>query len=352
MPIPSETDRSDLIRAFLLESVAAHPRDLVSTAVSHFGITRQAIHKHLKNLIAQGMMEAEGQTRQRQFRLVDSQQSWTYNIAGGLEEDRAWRLELLPLLKHLPKNALDIWEFCFTEIFNNAIDHSEGRTIRVLLKQNAVAASVEIVDDGIGIFEKLRAAVGLSDERHVALELSKGKLTTDPAKHTGQGIFFTSRLMDTFGIWSGSVLLRHDFGREDDWVITSNVIVSGTKVGMKLRHGIERTCKSIFDQYSSGDDYGFTKTVVPVDLARYGGEQLISRSQAKRLMARVDQFKTVVLDFHGIDRVGQAFADEIFRVYSRSHPDIEIIPKNATPEVQQMIQRARTQWASELPGSI
>ena len=69
-------------------------------------------------------------------------------------------------------------------------------------------------------------------------------------------------------------------------------------------------------------------------------------------MARVDQFKTVVLDFHGIDKVGQAFADEIFRVYSRGHPDIEIIPKNATPEVQQMIQRARTQWASELPGSI
>src|SRR5581483_5974886 len=123
-------------------------------------------------------------------------------------------------------------------------------------------------------FRKIQNVLGLSDQRQVILELAKGKLTTDPERHTGQGIFFTSRLLDTFDIRSGSVSLSHEFGEEEDWIFECSEI-QGTGVFMRLANQTSRTAKSVFDQYSSGDDYGFTKTMVPVALARYGDERLI-----------------------------------------------------------------------------
>jgi STAS-like domain of unknown function (DUF4325) len=120
---------------------------------------------------------------------------------------------------------------------------------------------------------------------------------------------------------------------------------------MAISHRSARIDKEILDRYSSGEDYGFTKTVVPVKLSQYGEEKLISRSQAKRLLARVDQFKTVLFDFEGVAAIGQAFADEIFRVYARNHSGIELVPINALPEVQQQIHSARSHLARETGGS-
>jgi hypothetical protein len=74
-------------------------------------------------------------------------------------------------------------------------------------------------------------------------------------------------------------------------------------------------------------------------LAQYGNEKLVSRSQAKRLLERVDRFKIVIFDFRGVDTIGQAFADEVFRVFKNQHPDMEIYPINANELVMQMITR-------------
>jgi hypothetical protein len=195
-------------------------------------------------------------------------------------------------------------------------------------------------DNGIGIFRKIQSALGLTDERHAILELTKGKLTTDPSGHTGQGIFFTSRLLDSFDILSGGVFFTHTFGRDEDWIIERPKSSDGTSVFMKLNNHSSRTDKQVFDQYSSGADYGFTKTVVPVRLAQYGEDKLISRSQAKRLLARIDLFRSVILDFRGVESIGQAFADEIFRVFAGAHPTTELIPTNANTDVQGMIAAA------------
>ena len=77
-------------------------------------------------------------------------------------------------------------------------------------------------------------------------------------------------------------------------------------------------------------------------MARIGDENLVSRSQAKRVILRFDRFKYVDLDFTGVTTIGQAFADEIFRVYARAHPQVAISCSHATPEIQQMVVRAHT----------
>jgi hypothetical protein len=106
---------------------------------------------------------------------------------------------------------------------------------------------------------------------------------------------------------------------------------------MELDNNTERTLKDVFDQYSSGDNYDFSKTVVPLRLAKFGEEKLISRSQAKRALARVDRFQAVVFDFAGIEMIGQAFADEIFRVWARAHEDVQCTVIDASPAVRKMI---------------
>jgi hypothetical protein len=88
---------------------------------------------------------------------------------------------------------------------------------------------------------------------------------------------------------------------------------SGTTVWMKLKNTSDKSRKEIFDAYASpDDDYAFSKTIVPVKMAEHNKDELISRSQAKRLLLRIDRFRTVILDFQNVNQIGQAFADEIF----------------------------------------
>jgi hypothetical protein len=76
-----------------------------------------------------------------------------------------------------------------------------------------------------------------------------------------------------------------------------------------------------------------------VRLARLGTENLLSRSQAKRVLAGVERFKLVELDFEGVPEIGQAFADEVFRVFAAAHPSIELRYLHAGPGVLPMIRR-------------
>jgi ribosomal protein S4E len=56
----------------------------------------------------------------------------------------------------------------------------------------------------------------------------------------------------------------------------------------------------------------------------------------------VDRFKNVLFDFTEVEIIGQAFADEVFRVFANEHPQIEILPIRANPAVLQMIQKAKS----------
>src|SRR5215472_1244229 len=100
-------------------------------------------------------------------------------------------------------------QYGFTEIMNNAIEHSAGTKVNVSVDRNAITTHMYIHDDGQGIFKKIQRELGLHNEHDAVLELKKGKLTTDPVHHSGEGIFFTSRMFDNFSIHSGSVAYMH-----------------------------------------------------------------------------------------------------------------------------------------------
>ena len=317
-------------------------------AAGKFGCTRQAVHKHLQRLTIEGAVVVSGQTRNKRYALAPLVKwSKQYELGAGLAEDAVWRGDVAPLLGKLPENVLTIWHYGFTEMFNNVIDHSGAKLVTLALSKTAASTTVDIYDDGVGIFQKIQAALGLVDERHAVLELAKGKFTTDPANHSGEGIFFASRMFDRFVIASGEVYFSHEFDEREDWILQASSAGGGTLVRMSLHNHTARSLKKVFDKFTSDDDYGFTKTVVPVKLMRYGDDNLVSRSQAKRLLSRFDRFKVVVLDFSAVASVGQAFADEVFRVFKGKHPEVEIAVVHASSEVKRMISRAESLRASE-----
>ena len=306
--------------------------------VEKFGVSRVTAAKALKNLVAEGWLESTGGTKPT-YRLGRNRQVVKTYPLPGIDEHMAWEHDFRPAFD-LPRNVSGIAHHGFTEMVNNANDHSEGASVTAIMEIREGRLAILVVDDGIGIFEKISKAIGLPDRRLAMLELSKGKFTTDPRNHSGEGIFFTSRMFDQFQVDANDLHYEHDVRDKHDWLMEIDRPATGTLVYMAIPVDSQRTAKEIFDAYSGGDDYGFHKTVVPVRLARVGNENLVSRSQAKRLVARFEGFKTVILDFKDVEEIGQAFADEIFRVFRNSHPEVELVEIHASADVQQMINRA------------
>ena len=333
--------RGRLIRRYIVETIDSGSQDIVQETARKFGISRQAVNKHLRRLADDGQIAVQGATRSRRYSLsIIDRKTIALELRKQLDENQVWRQQIVPSFPDIPSQATGIWAYGFQEMLNNAIDHSSGTNVVIEIKRTTTSTEMTILDDGYGIFRKIKDSLGLEDERHAVFELSKGKLTTDPDNHTGEGIFFTSRMFDEFSIDSGSVYFSHRSPDEEYWVFENDEYVTGTWIRMKLSNDTKRTPKEVFDAFTGDGDYGFTKTVVPVDLARYGNDVLISRSQARRVLMRLDRFNIVLLNFKNVEQVGQGFADEVFRVFARSHPDIELIPIAANPNVMAMIRRA------------
>lgn len=342
------TRRGHEIRNFILYNVDDHPQDIGKITQDKFGIARQTASKYLNGLIAGGLIRAEGNTRARRYHLSWlTEETFEEKVHGGLQEDLEWRNKIRPHLEgHVATNVLDICQHGFTEMVNNVIDHSDSDNVLMSVSRSAVIIQLMVRDYGIGIFQKIQQDFQLNDPRHALLELSKGKLTSDNSKHSGEGIFFTSRMFDWFSIRSRQLFFsRRNTG--GDWFIESDSVegeaLTGTCIIMEIPTHSERTIREVFDRYASEFyDYGFTKTHVPIKLGTYDDDQLVSRSAAKRVLARVNAFKEVMLDFQGVTSIGQAFADEIFRVFKNAHPEIDLIWINENPDVERMIQRALT----------
>ena len=113
-----------------------------------------------------------------------------------------------------------------------------------------------------------------------------------------------------------------------------------TLVRMDLAIQTQRNANDVYLKYFEPTEVGadaFHTTEIPVRLAQLSSE-LVSRSQAKWVTERATQFKTVILDFEGVQTVGQAFVDEVFRVFAAAHPHVRLKTMGLTPEVAKMLQ--------------
>lgn len=336
----SKTKSAD-IRRSLVNCVYWSASSPVKAVAKQFGLTPQAVIFHVKSLMEDRVLRAESERRHRRYYLVEKfKQSWVFPREG-LNEVTVWNQNIKTLLEDLTSDEDSLCHYGLTEMVNNAVDHSEGTEVAVGCQITSSSIVLTVQDNGIGIFHKIAQKLGLPDPRQSLLELSKGKFTTDQSRHSGEGVFFTSRAFDRFSLRSSNLLFTHT-SRTDDWLVDlQDRSFTGTRVRMSLLMPSGRKLQEVFARFSSGpDEYAFAKTHVPLKLVALDDEYLMSRSSAKRVLSRVDRFREVLLDFNGINSVGQAFADEIFRVYAVQHPHIQLIAINANEQVTGMIRRA------------
>src|SRR5271155_177651 len=139
--------RGEDIRRFILEQLEKHPSDVSKVTAEHFGITRQAVNKHLQRLTLEHAILDSGKTRNRVYKLAPLLE-WRehYEITPQLAEDQVWRDNINKTLGDMPGNVLDIWHYGFTEMFNNAIDHSTGKSIYVSISRTAVTTEILLRD--------------------------------------------------------------------------------------------------------------------------------------------------------------------------------------------------------------
>jgi len=334
-------ERAKEIRAFILAHLTEAFQDVSRLTTQRFNVPRHVVFKQLKRLEARHLIEGQGRTKARVHRLAVTRSEKRFKVEG-LSEDDVWRKFVLPSLRDLPENVLGICQYGLTEMVNNVVDHSESETCTVFVERTPQSARLGVIDFGVGVFRKIQRALELPSPQEAVFELTKGKVTTDPSRHTGEGIFYTSRAFDNFRLLSYGLFLTHT--REgDDWLLGSDDgEQAGTYLTMMIDTHSTYSMQEIFEYYSNArDDYGFNKTNVVLRLLDTGDESFVSRSQAKRVLSRLPRFKEVMLDFDGITSIGPAFADEIFRVFANEHPNVHLHAHRANDEVTRMIDRAR-----------
>lgn len=334
--------RTKSIRDFIINHIPSNSENIVRLTAGKFSITRQAVNRHIRSLEKEGIIIGEGHARSRTYSLVDSEILFEIvDLNESISEDILWREKVVARIagNDLSRNVVNVCQHGFTEMVNNVIDHSESKRLEFSVSLNAISITIKIFDFGVGIFNKIANYFNL-DIRQAMLELSKGKLTTDPSHHTGEGIFFTSKMFNEFTISSGPYFFSKDFD-DEQWLLEIDHAIEGTLVTMEIKRNSKMTTRSVFEKYTSSENgMAFNKTHIPVRLAQYEGEALVSRSQARRLLARFEQFDEVLLDFEGVKEIGPAFADEIFRVYKNENPKIKITRIHANKKVESMILRA------------
>jgi hypothetical protein len=225
-------------------------------------------------------------------------------------------------------------------MLNNAIDHSQGGEARVMAWTRDPFA-FEVHDDGVGVYRHLRERLGLEDDLAALQQLAKGRETTAPERHTGEGIFFTSRAVDRFELDANGLRWIVDAARQDH-AVGEAPDHPGTRVRWELDRATHRTLEEVFAPFVDPGTFRFERTVVPLGLFETEG-RFMSRAEAKRLATRLERFREAVLDFSDIDEVGQGFVDELFRVWARDHPETRLVPVKMSPVVERVVRRARGQ---------
>jgi len=343
-------DKNLLVEKRILKFAQAHSKFKTSEVVSGLDdkYSRTYISKKINLLYRKGLLVRAG-SGPRVYYALPNKASALFNRSHRrirnieLKEHEIMEdlIKKTPFLSSLRENLSSIFDYAFSEMLNNAIEHSKSKWVEISVEENKTDLTFVVRDFGIGVFRSVKRKRKLESELAAIQDLLKGKVTTQPKFHSGEGIFFTSKVAGTFTLESYKYQLKIDNEIKDIFVGEIKSI-KGTKVTFKISFKSNKHLNDVFRAYQSEpDSYAFDKTEVHIRLYKMDTAH-VSRSQARRVLAGLDKFKKVVLDFNRVPAVGQAFVDEIFRVFVQKHPKIELNPINTNEAVKFMIGRVES----------
>lgn len=334
----------ELVKEFASKNGKFKTSDLVSYLRNT--VTRQYVSSYLRKMVESGSIVRAGSTKNVFYALPENIDVLGTSISERFENKDLKEHEVMeklraifPSLYTAPENVRSIFGYGFTEMLNNAIEHSQSPYITIEASKSDDRLSFSVKDSGIGVFNSVMQKRHLSSALEAVQDLLKGKTTTRPEAHSGEGIFFTSKVADVFILESGHTRLRIDNQIPDVFVEELDRVVNGTNVSFTISPHSKKHLIQAFEGYQTDPStFAFDKTEVKVRLYTMG-TIYVSRSQARRILAGLEKFKSVILDFDRVPTIGQAFADEIFRIFKKTHPDIKITPINMVESVKFMVER-------------
>ena len=327
--------------------IKAHKKVTTSELVERFGFSRQYIVRFLRKLVEERKVLKVGSTRGAFYTLPEYLVLFAeHKVHRRFSNDKVQEHEVMedvfaasPAFARLPENVRSILRYTFSEMLNNAIEHSESENIEVSVFKEGSTINFIVDDFGVGVFRNVMSKHELKSEIEAVQDLLKGKTTTKPKAHSGEGIFFSSKAGDRFILESFGLRLVVDNVIDDVFVEEPKRSKKGTRVIFTVNAESKRHLSDLFRRYQSNPEtLAFDRTKIMVKLFTIGTVH-VSRSQARRIVTGLEKFKDIVLDFDRVPTVGQAFADEVFRVFQNGHPNIEITPVNMNEAVRFMIER-------------
>jgi len=327
-----------LAEKFLLQRIFEEDPDFVDKTMEAFSLSRSSVYNYINRLQDAGELERVGGSMP--YRIAYHTTRFTIDTSKERSEDRVYNRDIAPLLEELPIGVQKIWRYAITAMLNNAIEHAHASAIVCVVSRSRLSTMFGVLDNGVGIFRRIGQALREETGEAVttaeaAAMLYTGGYTTMPETHMGQGIFFTSRLMDHFAIRSDTTLFT--MGSDGEEVEAERF--RGTAVQMALANDTSRDLSAVMARYID-PEYGFIRTEVPV-ARMFGGGYPVSRSEARRLFALVADFTDVELDFGGVTEIGPDFAHELFGVIARQHDGLMLSTVNANEAVAAAIRRAQ-----------
>lgn len=344
-----QEEKRESIKRYMLEKIRMDDVEFMQKTMDNFAISITTVKRYLRECLANQILY-EDRDKKTGYQLAVSAHTFFYTRSSCADEDEIYNNDIRPLLEDTSGQAKSIWYYAFTEMMNNALEHSGFGEIQCIVKKDCLYTEISIVDDGMGIYKKVQEHLHRTLGREVTYrdaltELYKGRFTTRPETHSGEGIFFTSKVLNEFAIWSDDAIYAQGCFEKEKFVESHLISYFnrlnhiGTMVVMKLENQTTRTIKEVFDMFAPAEE-GFIKTRIPIaEVCPYA--EPVARSQARRILYRLEEFKQIEFDFEGVEFMGQGFADEVFRVFQNEHPEIELIPIHANPTVLGMVKHVR-----------
>ncbi len=332
---------------WITRAALEHGADLPAHLMQRLDISRRRASHVLRKLVALQWLTSVGTPRKPRYEPGPLRQVVQRYTIDGLQEDLPWRRDFAAFFA-LPAEVARMAQHVFTELLNNAIDHSGGSRVTVSMRQTPLQVQLLVSDDGVGLFERIAGSFAIDDAQLAMLELSKGKLTTQPDRHSGRGLFFSSRLADVFDIHANRAAFQHRAWEPKSWRASRPASQQGTSIYMAIALDTPRTLDAVLQAHSaSGQGYDFARTSVPLLLIAGGKDgSLASRADAKRAALRLAQFSEAELNFNGVNHVGHAFADELFRVFAQAQPAVQLLPFGMNAQVAAMVSGVLAQQAA------
>lgn len=346
------------IKNYILSKIYEDDPEFIAKSMDAAGVSITTIKNYIKDELKLGHIEINKE-QVCGYSLTSQTYDYTFELKNFYSEDHIFNLieNNTPLLySNMNENAIHIFNYTLLEMLNNVFEHSNASQVKIYIQKNILSTKVIIIDNGIGIFKNINTYNGNSELKdfyveNILFELYKGKFTTKPDNHSGEGIFFSSKLTDSFGIISDSYefyadhssrsMLKHD--RLIAYLTNINNI--GTLLTMNINHDTNKNTEDVFNSFSD-EEGSFTKTYIPI-IEACGPHGPLSRSQGRRITNRLEDFKEVILDFDEVSFMGQGFADEVFRVYALNNKNLILRPINACQTILKMIKHVSREAIAE-----